>query len=218
MIEAVVFDMDGVLIDAKDWHYEALNEVLELFGMAIGRDSHLATFDGLPTRRKLEILSKTRAFPRGLHDFVNKLKQDRTVEKAMSRCRPVFQHRFALSKLRGDGLRLAVCSNSVRQSVELMMRLSRLDEYLELLVSNEDVRRPKPDPEMYQYAFSRLAVSPEQVLVLEDNEHGIEAARASGAHVMIVGSPDDVRYASIRKAIDVANKSNLLRGPKRFLG
>ena len=104
MIKAVVFDMDGVLIDAKDWHYEALNEVLDLFGVPIGRDAHLSTFDGLPTRRKLEILSKTRGFPLGLHSFVNKLKQDRTAEKATALCRPVFHHRFALARLRLDAV------------------------------------------------------------------------------------------------------------------
>jgi HAD superfamily hydrolase (TIGR01509 family) len=83
-----------------------------------------------------------------------------------------------------------------------MMRLARLEEYLDLMVSNEDVKRPKPDPEMYQVAFARLGVSPSEVLVLEDNEHGIAAARASGAHVMVVGSPDDVRYSRIRQAIE----------------
>ena len=201
MIKAVLFDMDGVLIDAKDWHYEALNDVLDLFGMAIERQSHLAMFDGLPTRRKLEILSKTRGFPSGLHDFVNKLKQDRTVEKATALCRPVFHHRFALAKLKQDGMRLAVCSNSVRQSVELMMKLSGLTPFLDLMVSNEDVRKPKPDPEMYALAMSRLGVTPGEALILEDNDHGIAAARASGAHVMVVGTPDDVRYAAIRREI-----------------
>src|SRR5688572_2548927 len=126
MIKAVLFDMDGVLIDAKEWHYQALNQVLDLFGMAIDRDAHLATFDGLSTRQKLEILTKTRGFPVGLHEFVNKLKQDRTVELATRLCRPTFHHRFALGRLRQDGLKTAVCSNSVRQSVELMMRLSGL--------------------------------------------------------------------------------------------
>ena len=100
MIKAVLFDMDGVLIDAKEWHYQALNQVLDLFGMAIDRDAHLATFDGLSTRQKLEILTKTRGFPVGLHEFVNKLKQDRTVELATRLCRPTFHHRFALGRLR----------------------------------------------------------------------------------------------------------------------
>ena len=69
MIKAVVFDMDGVLIDAREWHYVALNRALALFGMEISRADHLTTFDGLPTRRKLEILSTTENLPRELHGF-----------------------------------------------------------------------------------------------------------------------------------------------------
>lgn len=207
MIKAILFDMDGVLIDAKEWHYESLNQVLDLFGMAIDRDAHLATFDGLPTRRKLEMLSKSRGFPRGLHDFTNKLKQDRTVEMATALCRPVFHHRYALSRLKQDGMKLAVCSNSVRQSVKLMMKLSGLTSYLDFMVSNEDVSKPKPDPEMYLHAIQHLGLPANEVLILEDNDHGIAAARASGAHVMIVGDTDDVRYSNIRRFIaDIERK------------
>ena len=62
-IRAVVFDMDGVLIDAREWHYEALNEALELFGFTIDRESHLTRFDGLPTRDKLKALSQEKGLP-----------------------------------------------------------------------------------------------------------------------------------------------------------
>ncbi|MBJ7441181.1 MAG: HAD family phosphatase [Sphingopyxis sp.] len=201
MIKAVLFDMDGVLIDAKEWHYEALNDVLAAFGMTIDRDAHLSTYDGLPTRRKLEMLSIARGLPRGLHELINELKQARTAEIAMQRCRPTFNHVQALSRLKRDGRKLGVCSNSVRQSVELMMRLSGLTTYLDVLVSNEDVQRSKPDPEMYVKAMGLLGVSPEETLILEDNEHGIAAARASGAHVMVIGVPDDVQYGRIVDSI-----------------
>lgn len=202
MIKAILFDMDGVLIEAKDWHYEALNRALELFGMAIDRDSHLSTFDGLPTRRKLEMLTQTRGFPRGLHDFVNSLKQDRTLEIVYARCRPVFHHRQALSRLKAEGYKLGVCSNSVRQSVDQMMNLSGLTPFLDVRLSNEDVSRAKPDPEIYLKGISELGLTPQEVLILEDNDHGIQAARASGAHVLVVGTTDDVTYAKIRAAID----------------
>ncbi|HCF3308648.1 TPA: HAD hydrolase-like protein, partial [Pseudomonas aeruginosa] len=55
MIKAVIFDMDGVLIEAKDWHYDALNKALNLFGYNISRHDHLTSYDGLPTSRKLEM-------------------------------------------------------------------------------------------------------------------------------------------------------------------
>lgn len=66
-IKAVIFDMDGVLIDAKEWHYEALNKALALFGFAISRQEHLDSYDGLPTRKKLEMLSSEKEPTKGLH-------------------------------------------------------------------------------------------------------------------------------------------------------
>ncbi len=77
------------------------------------------------------------------------------------------------------------------------MRLSGLANYLDVLVSNEDVKHSKPDPEMYVKAMELLGVSPKETLILEDNEHGIAAARASGAHVMVIGVPNDVVYGRI---------------------
>ncbi len=71
LIKAVLFDMDGVLIDAREWHYLALNRALQLFGKEISREDHLANFDGLPTRKKLERLSVDRGLPTELHEFIN---------------------------------------------------------------------------------------------------------------------------------------------------
>lgn len=200
-IKAILFDMDGVLIDAREWHYEALNLALSPFGLEIDRDAHLATYDGLPTRTKLEMLTKSRALPRGLHSFVNGMKQRYTADMVRQRCHPVFQHQYALAQLKATGYKLAVCSNSVRQSLELMMQRAGLDRFLDLMVSNEDVSRPKPDPEMYLSAMSRLGLSPEECLIVEDNEHGIRAARASGAHVLVVSNPADVTLERVQAAV-----------------
>ena len=201
MIKAILFDMDGVLIDAKDWHYEALNRALEHFGYTISRESHLSTFDGLPTRQKLRMLSSSRGLPEGLHDFLNALKQAYTLEISYQRCKPVFNHQYALSRLKKDGYKLAVCSNSVRQTIETMMRLSSLSTHLDLIVSNQDVEKGKPDPEMYLKAMQSLNVEPNECLILEDNEHGIQAAIASGGQLLKIGVPDDVTYQAITTLI-----------------
>ena len=201
MIKAILFDMDGVLIDAKDWHYDAFNRALGHFGYTISRETHLSTFDGLPTRQKLHILSEARDLPRGLHGFLNDLKQSYTLQISYQRCKPVFNHQYALSRLKKDGYKLAVCSNSVRQTIETMMKLSGLDSYLDFLISNQDVVRGKPDPEMYHKAMSTFNLRPNECLILEDNEHGIQAALASGAHLLRIGVPDDVTYQSITNRI-----------------
>jgi len=83
-----------------------------------------------------------------------------------------------------------------------MVRQSGLDEYFELLVSNEDVSRPKPDPEIYSTAMTRIGVKPSETIIVEDSPHGLEAARRSGAHVCQVSGFADVDYFKVRSAID----------------
>ncbi len=200
-IEAILFDMDGVLIEAKDWHYEALNKALNLFGMEISRYDHLVTYDGLPTRKKLEMLTIERGLPLGLHEFINTVKQQHTMEIIFSRCKPRFYHEYALARLRSEGYRLVVCSNSIRKTVEVMMEKAGLDKYIEFILSNEDVTKSKPDPEMYNLAISKLKLKPQQCLILEDNENGIKAALASGAHLMKINRIEDVNYYNIVDAI-----------------
>ena len=200
-IIAILFDMDGVLIDAKEWHYEALNLALNHFGYNINKESHLSTFDGLPTKEKLKMLSKVSGLPVGLHDLINTLKQKYTIQISMMKCAPIFHHKYALSRLKSEGYKLAVCSNSVKNSVITMMSSADLMQYLEFVISNEDVEISKPNPEMYNLAVSKLNLSPKECLILEDNEHGIKAAMASGCNLLKIGSPEDVTYNSILKRI-----------------
>lgn len=196
-IKAIVFDMDGVLIEAKDWHYEALNKALRLFGYEISRYDHLVTYDGLPTSKKLEMLSLEKGLPRGLHAFINELKQCYTVDMVQTSCSPRFFHEYALSRLKSDGYRLAVASNSIRNTVQLMMEKSALLPYLDFFLSNQDVKRAKPDPEIYTTAVERLGLQPSEVLVVEDNHNGIQAATGAGTNVMKVDTVYDVNYENI---------------------
>ncbi len=200
-IKAVIFDMDGVLIEAKDWHYEALNKALQLFGMEISRYDHLVTYDGLPTKKKLEMLTYERGLPKGLHTFINDMKQQYTMEIVYAECKPRFYHEYALSKLKNEGYNMAVCSNSIRNTIEVMMQKASLEQYLDFYISNQDVKNGKPDPEMYIKAIERMGLNPDECMIVEDNENGIKAARASGANVMIVDSVEDVNYENIKKHI-----------------
>jgi beta-phosphoglucomutase len=200
-IKAVIFDMDGVLIDAKNWHYEALNKALGLFGMEISRYDHLVTYDGLPTKKKLEMLTSERGLPIGLHDFINAMKQEYTMEIVYSRCKPRFFHEFALSRLKKEGYRLAVASNSIRQTVEAMLQRAALIDYFDFYLSNQDVEIGKPNPAIYIKAIEKLGLSPKECLIIEDNENGIKAAKASGAWLMEVDEIEEVNYQNIIKLI-----------------
>ena len=193
--------MDGVLIEAKDWHYEALNKALGLFGMEISRYDHLVTYDGLPTTKKLEMLSTERGLPLELHKFINEMKQQYTLEIVYAQCKPRFYHEYALSRLKQNGYKLAVASNSIRKTVQIMMEQSSLMGYLDFYLSNQDVKLGKPDPEIYTMAIQKLALSPRECLIVEDNEKGIKAAKASGAWLMEVDEVEKVNYSNIMNHI-----------------
>jgi len=201
MIKGIVFDMDGVLIEAKEWHYEALNKALGLFGYNISKYDHLVTYDGLPTRVKLNMLTAEKGLPAKLHNFINELKQQYTMDYIFQYCKPKFVHEYALSKLKAEGYPLAVGSNSIRATVEMMLTKSNLIDYFDFYLSNQDVKKPKPDPEIYITAINRLGIRPEECLVVEDNKNGIKAAEAAGAHVMIVKTVDEVNYENIKRRI-----------------
>ncbi len=201
-IKAILFDLDGVLVDATEWHYGALNRALGLFGYNIARYEHLTNYNGLPTRKKLEMLSVEKGFPRGLHSLVNKIKQKYTREEILRNCIPVFEKEFMLHQLKRDGFKLGVCSNSIRESVELMLRGSGIFELFDCVLSNEDVAHAKPDPEIYLAAFRQLGVQPHETVIVEDAPHGIESARRSGGVLCQVTGFTEVDYARIQRSLE----------------
>ncbi len=81
------------------------------------------------------------------------------------------------------------------------MEQSDLAQYLDLLLSNEDIEHAKPHPEIYATAMAQLGVEGSETLVVEDNDHGVASARAAGAHVLVVDSPQDVTYDRIVEQI-----------------
>ena len=204
-IKAVIFDLDGVLIEAKDWHYEALNRALRLFGFTISRYDHLVTFDCLPTVTKLNMLSQEKGLPIGLHDFINELKQKYTMELIYANCKPRFYHEYALSKLKSDGYSIGCASNSMRDSINIMLEKSSLDIYMDVIFSAQDVDNPKPAPDMYDQSIQKLGLKPKNCLIIEDNQNGIIAAKASGGHLLIV---DDVKEFNIKNIYNKINEIN----------
>ena len=117
-------------------------------------------------------------------------------------------HQYALSKLKENNFKLVVCSNSIRNTIQVMMERSDLLGFLEFFLSNQDVVNGKPDPEIYNKAIQKLGLLPNECLILEDNENGINAALASGAHLLKINSVQDVNYLNIMNKINEINNNN----------
>lgn len=191
-IKAVLFDMDGVLIDARDWHYHALNAALQPFGFEITYEDHLSRFNGLSTGAKLNILTEEFDFPESLHMLVNEVKQDRTLRIAGQFCYPIVQHQILVSRLRKKGFATGVVTNSIRKTAEILLSHAQLLNMIDVLVTNQDIQNQKPSPDCYLLACSKLGLSPSEVLVIEDGDYGITAAKLAGCRVIQVNSPSDV--------------------------
>jgi beta-phosphoglucomutase len=190
--KTVLFDMDGVLIDAREWHFDALNEALGIFGYEISTNEHLERFDGMTTKMKLKILSEEKGLPASLHNLISDVKQDRTLRIAATKCYPNVQHLILIFRLRELGVKVGVVTNSIRKSAEFMLNYAGILDYLDILITNEDVKSGKPSPEGYLKAMKELGATPGNTWVIEDGEYGAQAAREAGANVIRVSDPSDV--------------------------
>jgi HAD superfamily hydrolase (TIGR01509 family) len=212
MIKFVIFDLDGVLVEAKEIHYEALNEALGEKYM-ITWDEHLSRYDGLKTSQKLEMLTKDKGLPTELYEEVWMNKQKLTIDKLKSL--PQSEQLIeCMDSLTNDGYKIAVCSNSIRKTVLTVLSKLGIIEYVDLIISNEDVKNSKPHPEMYWKAISIMSFLPEQTLIVEDSPYGLLAASRSKSHVLRVKSPTEVSYSNIIKKINEIKMGNNTTTPK----
>jgi beta-phosphoglucomutase len=99
------------------------------------------------------------------------------------------------------GYKIAACSNSIRKTMEILFERAALSQYIDFYLSNEDVSKAKPDPEMYVVAIKRPGLAPTECLILEDNDNGIRAAKASGAHILVAQDVHEVNLENILQRI-----------------
>ena len=206
MIKLIIFDLDGVLVDARELHYNALNKALESIDnkYIIPRDEHLSTYDGLSTTKKLNLLSENKKLPTELHDSVWRLKQEKTRQiidgfSIDSRIQGI------LRSLKSEGFTIACATNSIRETAKLQLIRKGFFEYIDFMYSNQDVTNPKPNSEIYLRCMLRAQVNPNETLIIEDSHIGRKGALASGGVLCGVKDTKDVTYDRIKKYIQESN-------------
>lgn len=215
MISVVLFDLDGVLVNTKELHYEAFNDALAFVKGDTARipyDVHIKEFDGIPSACKVSKLIDAGAIKEEDIKPILQKKRELTAERfvalGLQEGNPIVD---VLRYLKSYGLVLGLCSNSIRATVGTFIENSAFKEW-DIVISNEDVVFPKPDAQMYQSAIMQLNATPDEVLIVEDSYVGVKAARDSGAHVMIVRGTDDVtldRLESFMNPYTVERLQNL---------
>jgi HAD superfamily hydrolase (TIGR01509 family) len=189
----VIFDLDGVLVDACEWHRLALNRSLkEVCNYEISIEQHYSTFNGIPTKVKLSKLSEMGIISVAQHQEIYDLKQQKTMSiiKEQAKIRP---EKIALiQKLQAKGIHVACFTNSIRETTTLMLCKTGILDLFELIITNQDVKEAKPSPEGYLKTIQHFNVEKESVIIVEDSPKGIAAARATGCRVIEVSNPDEV--------------------------
>ena len=212
MIKLVIFDLDGVLVDARELHYNALNKALGSIDekYIIQRDEHLSTYDGLSTTKKLGMLTKNKGLPTDLHNSVWKLKQKMTTDiidgfSIDDRIQGI------LRSLKSEGYVIACATNSIRETAKLQLIRRGFFEYIDFMYSNQDVKNPKPSSEMYLKCMIKEEVNPNETVIVEDSHIGRKGALTSGAYLCAVEDCNDVSYDKIKRVIDLANEKEEIK-------
>ena len=194
-IKLIIFDLDGVLVEAKNIHYEALNEALG-DKYAISWNEHLSTYDGLKTTQKLDMLSEKKGLPIDIHSDIWENKQQLTLDKLRA-LKPNVDLIQTMNLLVSEGYKIAVCSNSIRKTCLTVLSKLGIMEFMDLVISNEDVKNGKSHPEMYWKAISMMSCLPEETLIIEDSPYGLLAAARSKSHILRVKNTKETTYKNI---------------------
>lgn len=194
-----IFDLDGVLVDACEWHRLALNKALEeVYNYQISLKEHKDTFNGIPTKKKLSILAE-RGFDTDKFQEVYDLKQRYTVEFIKKFSKPRAEKIELLTRIKEEGHYLACYTNSIRETAELMLESAGVLSLFDCVLTNQDVAYPKPSPEGYLFLMSKFRINKELCYIVEDSVVGLQSAYSSGANVIKVENQDEVNLELIFK-------------------
>jgi beta-phosphoglucomutase-like phosphatase (HAD superfamily)/dTDP-glucose pyrophosphorylase len=214
MNKLVIFDLDGVLIDSRDMHYEALNMALSKIDCkyVIDRDEHLSFYDGLPTSQKLVMLTQRKNLPSDKHQQIWEEKQKATIS-IFSKLNNDHELMYYFQQLKIKGIQIAVASNSIRNTVKLVLLKLGLLEFVDYYVSNEDVVRNKPFPEMYWKCMTACNSLPKDTVIFEDSHIGRQGALDSKAHLIPIENRDYMDQQKINEAIKILSQKTLRNIP-----
>jgi HAD superfamily hydrolase (TIGR01509 family) len=202
MIKLIIFDLDGVLVDACEWHRAALNCALkEIANYEIPPEEHHMQFNGIPTRVKLRRLVERGILKEEYIGKIESLKQEKTIA-IINNLAVISQEKIDLVQyLKLKNIKVACYTNSIRMTAQLMLKKTGILEYFDLLITNQDVTTPKPSPEGYLLCLQHFNVSPTEAIIVEDSPKGLEAARASGCKCIEVSGTNQVNIDLLKSLL-----------------
>lgn len=202
MIQAVIFDFDGVILNSEPIHYEACNRILQNLGLNLSYQEYFERYLGVSDKQVFELFLQSNGLAHRIKDLDNLFSEKAKIYTDMIENHPnlpmvdeVDQYIF---KILNEEKKIAICSGSTQGEIAAALgkiKQGILKPHFDIIITSEDVQNTKPFPDGYLLAAKRLDVPPEQCLVIEDTPHGIAAAKAAGMHaVAILTSYDETHF------------------------
>ncbi|SCH24245.1 Phosphoglycolate phosphatase [uncultured Clostridium sp.] len=202
MKKAVIFDLDGTLIDSELFYLNLLLEFLKGKGMVLSFEEACKTV-GAHNSPIWENVARAhggsisgKALRQEYKDEFERKFRNRELDYSQMQFADVLP---VLEKLRADGVRMAIASSSSDKIIRRVVEQQNWERFFPVLVSGDNFRKSKPDPEIYRYTMKQLGTAPEETLVVEDSTYGIEAGKAAG---VMVAARRDLRFGFHQEKAD----------------
>ncbi len=187
--KAVIFDMDGVMIDSEAYYLFAYQFLMEKHNQHITRDQLLETA-GMAMDEFWQWMVDHWSTPMTIEEMQKLIYQEPMAQLDYEDLK--MPHlRLVLQELKKEGFKLAIASSSYMDLIEEMMQQLHIKDYFDVVCSGADFKESKPNPEIYIETMARLNVHPNHAYVIEDSIYGIEAGKASQAYVI---AKEDKRF------------------------
>jgi beta-phosphoglucomutase len=195
MLRAIIFDFDGVLVDSEKLHLQAFNDVLSRFKIEISTQEYYEKFLGLSDRELLEFINnreKNLALTYMQFKQLLLAKAEAFKNLAITGVPVIAGVPEFLKMLSDNKIPMAICSGALLPEIEILLKGANLREYFDVIVSAEQVKKGKPDPEGFVLALELLnkkmvtPIEPSDCIVIEDSHWGLEAAKNAGMHTIAI--------------------------------
>ena len=204
---AIVFDMDGVIVDSEPLHKKAFETLFDELGRKHDHGIVFHEYYGRSDKVLLKDFIEKHNVPFELEDLTQrKLKY---FVRYLRERRPVFKELHALVPELARHYKLAIASSNFRSVIDVVMEFSGLRPHFNVIVGYEDIRFTKPDPEIYFTAAKRLGVRPSQCCVIEDAALGVQAAKMAG--MTCIGLTTSLPPEKLQQADFIARNYNDVR-------
>jgi len=218
MLRAVIFDFDGVITDSEILHFRAFNQVLGQYGIELTKDDYYKTYLGFNDADCYKLLIGQGLLKTDKQQIKNLIEQKKRIFEQLAKAegKMIEGVRDFLTMLEQNNISMAICSGALLTEVEMVLEDARLRHLFEVIVSGEQVKKGKPDPEGFLLSLQRLnenrenPITANQCIAIEDSHWGLEAAKAAGMHTIAVTNSYDAEQLSMAdKIVDQLNELSI---------